>query len=84
MTWGSGPTAELLYYDCFLTSDLTYTSAVKKQTFRNQLLAVTVADGSAFDVQSFITGMQFFNNKDSTKKLSITSYIANTTNHLTH
>lgn len=84
MSWGTGPSANLLYYDCFLTNDLTYTSAIKNQTFKNQQLVNTVVDGSTFDVQSFITGMNFFNNKDSSKKVHINSYIATNTNYITH
>lgn len=84
MSWGTHPYANLLYYDCFLTSDLSYVSTTKSQTFKKQQLLNTVVDGSVFDVQSFITGMTFFNNKDSTKKIGVNSYISNNTNYITH
>ena len=83
MSWGTGPSSELLYYDCFLTSDLSYVSTTKSQTFNKQQLVNNVVDGTTFDVQSFITGMTFFNNKDSSKKMSVKSYIANNTNYIT-
>lgn len=72
-----------MYYDCFLTSDLSYVSNIKSQTFNKQQLVSNVVDGTKFQVQSFITGMTFFNNKDSTKKVSVNSYIANNTNYIT-
>lgn len=83
MSWATGSSSELLYYDCFLTSDLSYVSTTKSQTFNKQQLVNTVVDGTKFDVQSFITGMTFLNNKDSSKKMSVKSYISNNTNYIT-
>ena len=83
MAWGSVSSAEFLYYDCFLTSELSSVSNVKSQIFNKQQLVNTVLDGTTFEVQSFITGMKFFNNKDSSKKVSINSFIANNTNYIT-
>jgi hypothetical protein len=65
--------ADILYNDCFLTSDLAVVSDTKSQVFTKQPLAAALPDNSKTEIQSFITGMKFFNNKDVSKKVSVKS-----------
>ncbi len=83
ISWSAGFTAQLLYYDCFLTSELSSVTAVRSQVFDKQKFTTTIVDGSIYKLQSFITGMKFSNNKDVSKKISVTSNIANSTDYIT-
>jgi len=84
MTWTSGiAAADVLYNDCFLTSDLAVVTTTRSQKFVKQNFTNLVVDGTLQKIQSFITGLKFFNNKDVSKKISINSYIANGTNYIT-
>lgn len=83
VVWNDVYDTDLLYRDCFLTSDLSVVTSTRSQSFSKQVLASTIVDGTIHKVQSFITGMKFFNNKDVSKKVSVQSYIANNTNFIT-
>ena len=65
--------ADILYSGCFLSSDLAIVTTIRKQTFINQTLYGVLEDPSKTKIQSFITGLKFFNNKDVSKKVSVKS-----------
>ena len=77
-----GP-ADILYNDCFLTSDLSIVTTNRSQVFTKQSIAAALADNTKTKIQSFITGLKFFNNKDVSKKISVKSTIENGTNYIT-
>ncbi len=75
--------ADILYSGCFLSSDLAIVTTTRNQTFINQTLYGVLEDPSKTKIQSFITGLKFFNNKDVSKKVSVKSEILPNTNYIT-
>lgn len=65
--------ADILYNDCFLTSDLAIVTTTRSQVFTKQTLPIPLPDNTKTEIQSFITGLKFFNNKDVSKKVSVKS-----------
>jgi hypothetical protein len=55
----------------------------KSQVFEKQTFVTSIVDGSVFRLQSFISGMRFFNDKEASKKVSVESSIVNSTNYIT-